>query len=75
MQGCSQDFISTEAKLGKTGSLGASRQRGPGAELLVRGLGRQIPPEDGSFSVVGCPKEMENVLQLYYFTYLRLIYY
>ena len=43
MQGRSQDFISTEAKLGKTGSLGASRQRGPGADPLVRGLGGQSP--------------------------------
>jgi len=26
------------------------------------------PPEAESFSVLGCPKEMENVLPFYYFT-------
>ena len=28
------------------------------------------PPEAESFSVVGCPNEMENVLQNYFTTYL-----
>jgi len=53
---------------GKPGVWGRSpMQWGPGVEPLVRGLGAK-PPEAESFSVVGCPKEMENVLQFYYFT-------
>jgi len=35
----------------------------PGQRVRGRNL-----PEAESFSVVGCPKEMENVLQFYYFT-------
>jgi len=44
-----------------------SRGRAPG-----QGSGAK-PPEAKSFSVVGCPKEMENVLQFYYFTTYLLL--
>jgi len=70
LQGRSQDFISTEAR-GKPGIWGRSPQPvgiwGPGAEPLVRGSGAN-PPEAESFSVVECPKKIENLLQLSYFT-------
>jgi len=46
-----------------------SRGRAPGQ--AVRG---QSPPEAESFSVVGCPNEMENVLQFYYFTTFTIYY-
>jgi len=65
LQGLSQDFISTEVK-GKLevwgGALSRLRGRAPG-----QGSGAK-PPEAESFSVVGCPKEMENVPQFYHFT-------
>ena len=49
--------------------------RGLGAQPPAESRGRPpirgqwaLPPEAQSFSVVGCPNEMENVLQFYYFT-------
>jgi len=37
-----------------------------------QGVRGRSPPEAESFSVVGCPKEMENVLQFYYLTFYLL---
>jgi len=52
---------------GKLGIWGLSPKQGPGSEPLVKGGGAK-PRNAESFSLVGCPKEMKNVVQFYYFT-------
>ena len=50
--------------MGKPVVWGQSPQRGPGQSPWSEGQGAK-PPEAESFSVVGCSKEVENVLQFY----------
>ena len=46
------------------GDLGQSRQRGPGAEPLVRGSGGAKTPEAESILVIGCRTEPANLAPL-----------
>jgi len=50
------------------GKLGFGGGAPSGVKWQSKGVRGRSLTEAESFSVVGCPKEMENVLQFYYFT-------